>query len=138
MRTQATENGPRVGLGHAVKEVTERASAIVRLELQLASLEVKRKIASLGLGIGLGAGALVFAVFGLGFLFATIAAALATFLATWLALLIVTVFLLLVGAILGLISVRAIKRGSPPVPKQAIEEAKLTTSALKGSDGDNA
>jgi uncharacterized membrane protein YqjE len=137
MRTQATENGPRVGLGHAVKEVTERASAIVRLELQLASLEVKRKIAALGLGIGLGAGALVFAVFGLGFLFATIAAALATFLSTWLALLIVTVFLLLVGATLGLLSLGAIRRGTPPVPKQAIEEAKLTTSALKGSDGHN-
>jgi tetrahydromethanopterin S-methyltransferase subunit C len=135
MRTQATENEHRAGFGRAVKEVTERASSIVRLELQLASLELKRKIASLGVGIGLGVGALVFAVFGLGFLFATIAAALATFLATWLALLIVTVFLLLVGAILGLLSLRSIKRGTPPVPKQAIQEAKLTTSALKGGNG---
>jgi hypothetical protein len=80
-------------------------------------------------------GALVFALYTLGFLFATIAAALATFLATWLALLIVTVFLLLVAGILGLLAQRAIKRGSPPVPKQAIEEAKLTTTALKGGNG---
>jgi uncharacterized membrane protein YqjE len=135
MHTQATENEHRAGLGRAVKEVTERASSIVRLELQLASLELKRKVASLGVGIGLGVGALVFAVFGLGFLFATITAALATFLATWLALLIVTAFLVMTAAILALVSVRLIKRGTPPVPKQAIEEAKLTTSALRGGNG---
>ncbi len=135
MRTQATETGPRAGLGGAVKEVTERVSSIVRLELQLASLELKGKVAALGVGIGLGAGALVLGVFALGFLFATIAAALATFLATWLALLIVSVALLLVAATLGLLSLRAIKRGTPPVPKQAIQEAKLTTSALKGGNG---
>ena len=137
MHTPVTENGQRASLGHAVKEVTERLSSIVRLELQLASLELKRKVSALGMGIGLGVGALVFAVFTFGFLFATIAAALATFLATWLALLIVTVFLLVVAGTLGLLSMRAIKRGTPPVPKQAIQEAKLTTSALKGGNGNH-
>jgi uncharacterized membrane protein YqjE len=137
MHTPVTENGQRASLGRAVKDVTERLSSIVRLELQLASLELKRKVSSLGMGIGLGVGALVFAVFTFGFLFATIAAALATFLATWLALLIVTVFLLLVAGTLGLLSLRAIKRGTPPVPKQAIQEAKLTTSALKGGNGNH-
>lgn len=137
MHTPVTENGQRAGLGAAVKEVSERISSIVRLELQLASLELKQKVSSLGLGIGLGVGALVFALFMLGFLFATVAAALATFLATWLALLIVTVFLLLVAGVLGLLAQRAIKRGSPPVPKQAIEEAKLTTTALKGGNGNH-
>jgi len=132
-----TEDGQRASLGRAVKEVTERLSSIVRLELQLASLELQRKVSSLGMGLGLGVGALVFAVFAFGFLFATIAAALATFLPTWLALLIVTLFLLLLAGILGLLSQRAIKRGTPPVPQQAIEEAKLTTSALKGGNGNN-
>jgi uncharacterized membrane protein YqjE len=137
MHTPVTENGQRAGLGRAVKEVTERLSSIVRLELQLASLELKHKVSALGMGIGLGVGAVVFGVFMFGFLFATIAAALATFLATWLALLIVTVFLLLVAGILGGLSVRAIKRGTPPVPQQAIQEAKLTTSALKGGNGNH-
>lgn len=137
MHTPVTENGQRAGLGRAVKEVTERLSSIVRLELQLASLELKRKVSALGMGIGLGVGALVFGVFMLGFLFATIAAALATLLATWLALLIVTVFLLLLTGTLGLLSIRAIKRGTPPVPKQAIQEAKLTTSALKRGNGNH-
>jgi hypothetical protein len=70
----------------------------------------------------------------LGFGLATIAAALATFLPTWLALLIVTGFLLLVGGILAFLALRSIRRGTPPVPKQAIREAKLTTQAIK-SDG---
>ena len=135
MPTHATENGQRASLGRAVKEVSERVSAIVRLELQLASLELKRKVGALGVGLGLGVGALVVGVFGLGFLFATIAAALATFLPTWAALLIVAAVLLLVAAVLGLVALRSIKRGTPPVPQQAIEEAKLTTSALKGNGG---
>jgi VIT1/CCC1 family predicted Fe2+/Mn2+ transporter len=135
MHTPVTENGQRAGLGRAVKEVTERLSSIVRLELQLAQLELQNKISSLGVGIGLAVGALVFGLFALGFLFATAAAALATVLPTWLSLLIVTLFLFLVAAILGLVARNAIKRGTPPVPQQAIEEAKLTTSALKGGDG---
>lgn len=130
MPTHAT-NGQRPGLGRAVKEVSERVSSIVRLELQLAAMELKGKVAALGIGLGLGIGAALFAVFGLGFLFATIAAALATFLATWLALLIVTVLLLLLTAVLGLLSVRSIRKGTPPVPTQAIEEARLTTTAIK-------
>jgi Putative Actinobacterial Holin-X, holin superfamily III len=52
----------------------------------------------------------------------------------WLALLIVTLFLLLVTGILGLLAVNRIQKGAPPVPEQAIEEAKLTSAALK-SDG---
>jgi uncharacterized membrane protein YqjE len=132
MHTRATSNGNAAGLGAAVKQVTERASALVRLELELASLELKRKVAALGMGIGLAVGAAVLGFLGLGFLFATIAAALATFLATWLALLIVTVALFLVAALLGLVGLRSIKKGPPPVQEQAIREAKLTTDALKG------
>jgi hypothetical protein len=129
--TDAREHG---SLGTAAKHVAEHASAIIRLELELASLELKRKLGALGLGIGLAVGAAVVLVFMVGFAFATVAAALATFLATWLALLIVTAGLLLVAGILGLLALGRIKRGTPPVPEQAIHEAKLTTSALK-SDG---
>jgi predicted PurR-regulated permease PerM len=130
MPIRATSNGHR-GLGGAVKAVAERASALVRLELELAALEVKEKLAAIGFGIGLTLGAAVFAVFAFGFLFATIAAALATFLATWLSLLIVTLFLFVLVAVLGLLGIRSIKKGTPPVPKQAIHEAKLTTTAIR-------
>jgi positive regulator of sigma E activity len=133
MHTRATEAG-NASLGSAAKEVAEHASALVRLELELAKLEIGKKVGSLGAGIGLGIGAAVVAFYMVGFLFATIAAGLATFLSTWLALLIVTLFLLLVAGVLGLFAVNRIKRGAPPLPEQAIEEAKLTSEALK-SDG---
>jgi hypothetical protein len=120
------------GLGSAVKEVTEHASTWFRLERELAILEVKKKVTSLGLGLALAIGAAVVALYAVGFLFATITAALATFMPTWLALLAVTLLLLVTAAILAWVGFGRIKRGSPPVPEQAIREAKLTTSALKG------
>ena len=124
-------NGTNGGLGAAAKAVSERVSSIVRLELQLAASELKAKAASLGVGIGLLVGAGIFALFMLGFLFATIAAGIATALPMWAALLIVTGILLLIAATLGLVGVKLLQKGTPPVPAQAIEEAKLTTEALK-------
>ena len=119
------------GLGATVKSVSEHASALVRLELELAALELKTKVTSLGIGIGMALGAAVFGLFALGFAFATVAAALATFLSTWLALLIVTLFLGALASILLVLGLSRIKRGTPPVPEQAIREAKLTTEAIK-------
>ncbi|HEV2712541.1 MAG TPA: phage holin family protein [Gaiellaceae bacterium] len=131
MPTPETESP---GLGTSAKLVAEKASAIARLELELAAIEVKRKVVALGLGFGLLAGALLVLVYGVGFLFATIAAALATFLSVWLSLLIVTAFLFVVTGVLAFVGVKKVQRGTPPVPEQAIDEAKLTTQALK-SDG---
>jgi hypothetical protein len=119
------------GLGPAAKNVAEHASALVRLELELAALELKRKIVSLALGIGLGLGAAIFLLFALGFGLATAAAAIATATSTWLALLIVTGAIVLVAAVLGVLALRAVKKGTPPVPEQALREAKLTKEALK-------
>ena len=58
-RRRACENGAAMetpssekrGLGAAARIVSERASSIVRLELQLAAAELKKKVASLGIGI---------------------------------------------------------------------------------------
>ena len=144
MRTRAAEQPTVVsdaettvdeskGFGAAAKQVAEHASALARLEMELASLELKRKIGALGLGIGLALAAAVFALFALGFALAAAAAALATFLPTWAALLIVFGVLLLLTLILGLLGRGRIKRGTPPVPEQAIEEAKRTTAVLKSN-----
>ena len=122
------ENG---GVGGAAKVVAEHASSIAKLELELATLELKKKAMSFGLGIALAVGAALLGLFMLGFAFATFAAALATFFSTWLALLIVTLFLGVLAGLLGLLALGRIKKGSPPVPEQAIREAKLTSEALK-------
>jgi hypothetical protein len=134
MHTQGTDGRQTHGLGAAVKEVAERASSIVRLELELAAMELKRKVVALGVGIALAIGAAIMLLFVIGFAFATIAAALATAVSTWLALLITTAIVLVFALVLGGLGVLKIKQGSPPVPEQAIREAKLTTEALK-SDG---
>jgi len=131
MPTRETES--QAGVGPAAKQVAEHASSLARLELELAGLELKKKVTALGIGIGLGIGAAVFGVFGLWFVFATIAAGLATAMSTWLALLITTGILFGLAAILGVLALGRIKKGTPPVPEQAIEEAKRTTEALKSN-----
>jgi hypothetical protein len=130
MPTRETEHR---GVGSAAKEVAEHASTLARLELELAALEVKRKVASLGMGIGLVAGAATFLLFAVGFGLAAGAAALALVVSTWLALLIVFGALVLLSLVLVFIGLSAIKKGTPPVPEQALEEARLTTQALRSN-----
>ena len=123
--------GANGGVGGAAKQVAEHASSIAKLELELATLELKKKVVALGLGIGLGLGAAIFGLFMLGFGIATVAAAIATALPWWLSLLIVTGALGLLAGLLGALALGSIKKGSPPVPEQAIMEAKMTTAAIK-------
>jgi hypothetical protein len=128
--TPATEHDTP-GLGATAKQLAERASTLVRLELPLAALELKRKLGLLGTGIGLGVGAAVLLFYGVGFGLAAIAAGIATATSVWLALLIVMLGIVLVAGILAAFAVRAIKKGTPPVPEQAIQEAKLTKETLR-------
>ena len=121
------------GVGQAVKEVTDRLKTILTLEIELAKLEVSRKIAAFAVGIGMLLGAAVFALYAIGFLLAALATGLDTWLPHWLAALAVGLGLLVLLVLpLALIGKR--KLATPPVPKRAIHEAKLTTEALK-SDG---
>jgi hypothetical protein len=123
--------GEKAGLGGAAKAVADRARSIVRLELQLAATELKAKVAALGIGIAMLVGAALFGFFALAFALATVAAAIATVVSTWLALLIVTGGLFLLVGALAAFGIGAIRKGAPPVPEQAIAEAKLTAEAVK-------
>jgi hypothetical protein len=126
-----TRVGERPGLGGAAKLVADHARAIVRLELELAVAELKKKVAALGLGIGLLVGAALFGLFALAFALAAAAAAIATVVSTWLALVIVMGGLFLLAGVLGVLGLGAVRKGTPPVPQQALEEARLTTEAIK-------
>ena len=128
MPTQGTN-----GLGGATKHLADHAIAIAKLELKLALLELKKKAAALGVGVGLLVGAAILGLFALGFLLAAAAAGLATALSTWLALLIVGVVLVLVTGLLALLGRNSLQRGVPPVPEQAITEAKVTKEAVKAN-----
>jgi hypothetical protein len=123
------------GLSGATKRVADHARSIVRLELQLAAQEVKGRLAALGLGIALMAAAAVLALTAVGFGLAAATAGIATALPVWLTLLVMFGGLLLGAAILGGVGVALLRKGSKPVPEQAIEEARLTTEALRNGDG---
>jgi hypothetical protein len=132
--TEPIEAGPETpGLGASAKSVAEHASTLVRLELELAALELKRKAGKLALGIALLGAVAVLLLYAVGFGLAAAAAGIATAVPVWAALLIVTGGIVLLAGVLGLIAVTSIKKGTPPVPEQALREAKLTTEALKGN-----
>ena len=121
-------------LGEIVQEVSEKASLLVRQEIDLAKAEVSEKVSNLGKGAGIAAAAgtfLFFAVFilliGLGFFVND----LLDFDNGWLGFFIVFGLLVILGAIAGLVAYRFFKRGAPPTPDMAIEEAKLTKAQFE-------
>ena len=118
-------------VGEIVSEVSEKASQLVREEIELAKAEVMQKVSKLGRGIGVGLAAGVF----LGFAFAIFFHAVAWFFADlydngttgiWEGYLTSFGVLVLLAALSGFLALRWIKGGSPPTPDLAIEEAKRT------------
>ena len=119
------------GLSGATRRVADHARSFVQLELQLAAAELKRKALALALGIGLVAGAALLGLLALLFGLAAATAGIATALPVWLSLLIMFGGLLLLTAVLGATGAALLRRGSKPVPEQAIAEAQLTQEALR-------
>jgi hypothetical protein len=115
-------------VGEIVSEVTEKASQLVREEIELAKAEVTQKVSSLAKGIGVGLAAGTF----LGFAFSIFFHGLAWFFADlldaqpWIGFLISFGILVLLAALAGFLAYRWIKGGAPPTPDLAIEEAKRT------------
>jgi uncharacterized membrane protein YqjE len=117
-----------------VVEVTENASTLVREEIELAKAEVSEKVAKILRGSAVGAAAGVFAFLALILIMHGIAWVLAEELfdgKAWPGFFIEAAVFLLIAALAGFIASRALKSGAPPVPAQAIEEAKLTKEMLE-------
>ena len=114
-------------IGHTVAEISEKASLLVREEIELAKTEIAIKAKNLGKGIAVAVVAGIMAVFGLIYFFHFAAIALADWVfddrLVW-GYAVVTGFLFLVAAIAGLVGLRWIKKGAPPTPDMAIDEAK--------------
>src|SRR4029450_6623352 len=125
----------RPGIFGAAKQVNRRARSVARLQVQLALLEIKQKLARIGIGAGLAAGAVLVLLYAIGFLFAAAAAGLALAVPLWAALLIVGGTLLLITALLAFLAVRLLRAGGPPVPDAAVEEARLAAEGLKSHAG---
>jgi uncharacterized membrane protein YqjE len=120
-------------LGEIVGEVSEKASLLVREEIELAKAEIQQKLTRLGRGAAAGAAAGVFVVFALIYALHTLALFLADVLdiKVWAGYGLVTIGLLLLGILAGLLALRMFKTGAPPTPDLAIEEAKRTREAIE-------
>lgn len=120
--------GADKNLGEIVAEVSEKASQLVRQEIELAKAEVTSKVSKLTRGAAVGAAAGVFLVFGITMFFHGLAwffNDLFNFGEIWYGFALVTAILFLLAILAGLLAMRLFKKGAPPTPDMAIEEAKL-------------
>jgi hypothetical protein len=133
---KAAGNGAKspeeMSVGELVFEVSDRASVLIREEIELAKTEVTEKVNRLlrGSVAGLAAGifvllALFLAMHGFAWLLNDL-----VFDNFWAGFFVEAGLFLLIGAGAGLFAWRSFKRGAPPTPEMAIEEAKEIKAAF--------
>ena len=131
-----TENGRTAEkpLGDLVNDVSTKASLLVREEIELAKAEISEKVTSLAKGSGIAIAAGVFATFALIYFWVAVALFINDLFnvhqAFWFGFIVVFGILMFLTAIAGFIGVRWIKKGAPPTPDMAIEQAKLTRAEI--------
>jgi len=126
-------NGADKSLGDVVTEVTEKASLLVREEIELAKAEISEKVTKLGKGAAALAAAGTLAVFALIYLFEALAwffVDLFNWNTIWPGFLLTFAVIVVMGAIAAFVGMRWLKGGAPPTPDLAIEEAKRTREML--------
>jgi uncharacterized membrane protein YqjE len=138
MTDQQNSDTTTQNIAEAIQEVSDRATLLVREEIELAKAEVTEKVTKLIKGAVVGIVAGVFMLFGLFLLLDGFA-----WLAYWAipvpegtyfwGFFIVAAVLFLLGAMAGYIASRAFKSGAPPTPQLAIDEAKLIKETVQSS-----
>jgi uncharacterized membrane protein YqjE len=117
-----------------VFDVTEGTSSLIREEFELAKAEVTEKVGKLLRGSVVGLAAGVFAFLALILVMEGVAWLLNEEVfdgKTWPGFFIEAAVFLLIAAGAGYFAFRSVQAGAPPVPEQAIEEAKLTKEMLQ-------
>jgi len=124
-----------------VFDVSQGTSSLVREEFELAKAEVTEKVGKLLRGSAVGIAAGVFAFLALILVMEGIAWLLNEEVfdgKAWPGFFIEAAVFLLIAAAAGYVAYRALKAGAPPVPEQAIEEAKLTKAMFESEDDGDA
>jgi hypothetical protein len=135
----SAEGPPPQNIATAIAEVSERATLLVREEIELAKAEVGEKATKLVKGAVVGVAAGVFFVMALVFALVGCAWLLYYYLPGndftyfW-GFFAMAAILVALGVLAGVIAAKVVKRGSPPVPSMAIEEARKIREAV-GPDG---
>lgn len=125
-------------LAKAIQEVSERASLLVREEIELAKAEMTEKVTKLAKGAAVGAAAGIFAVAALIYLLHSLSWGFFAIFSddpnyVWIGYLFTGVLLLILGALAGFLAARFMKSGSPPKPAMAIEEAQLIKATVQSA-----
>jgi uncharacterized membrane protein YqjE len=121
-----------------VFDVSERVSTLVREEVELAKAEISDKVGKILRGSVVGMAAGIFAFLALILIMEGVAWLLAEEVFdgnAWPGFFVEAALFLLVAGLAGLIAYRSVQAGAPPVPEQAIEEAKQIKSTLQGEGG---
>jgi uncharacterized membrane protein YqjE len=126
--------GTDKSVGELVADVSEKTSTLVREEIELAKAEIREKVNQLVRGsvVGIVAGvffflALILVMHGVAWLLNDL------FFEddVWLGFMVEAAGFLLIGALAGLLAYRSLRKGAPPTPDMAIEEAKRTRAVLE-------
>jgi hypothetical protein len=119
----------------AITEISERATLLVREEIELAKAEVSEKASKLARGaiVGVAAGvffmtALIFALVGFAWLL-YFYLPVGEFAYFW-GFFAMAAILVALGVLAGLIAAKVVKKSSPPVPTMAIDEARKIREAV--------
>ena len=125
-------------LGRAVQEVSERASLLIREEIELAKAEMTEKVTKLLKGAVVGIVAGIFAVGALIYLLHALSWGIFALVSddinfVWVGYLITGGTVLLLGGLAAFLALRFFKSGSPPTPVMAIEEAQLIKQTVQTS-----
>jgi hypothetical protein len=123
-------------LGKAVQEVSEKLQLLVSEEIALAKAEMTQKLSRLARGIAIGVTAGIFILAGLIYFLHAVALLIWKLLddggtSFFIGYAIVAGVLFLFAALGGLMAARLIRRGSPPKPAMAIEEAQMIRQTLQ-------
>jgi uncharacterized membrane protein YqjE len=122
-------------VGELIFDVSEKVSSLVREEVELAKAEISEKLGKILRGSAVGVAAGVFAFLALILVMEGFAWLLNEEVfdgKAWPGFFIEAAIFLLVAAGAGYFAYRSVQAGAPPVPEQAIEEAKLTREMLEG------
>jgi uncharacterized membrane protein YqjE len=121
-------------VGELVIDVAEKSSSLVREEIELAKTEISEKVGKILRGSVVGIAAGTFAFLALILVMEGVAWLLAEEVFdgnAWPGFFVEAALFLLIAALAGFVAYRSVQAGAPPVPKQAIEEAKLTKETLE-------
>lgn len=138
------KNQPPQNIAAAITEVSERASLLIREEIELAKAEVTEKATKLVKGAVVAVAAGTFLIVALFFVLVGCAWLLYyelpignQFTYFW-GFFAMAVILVVLGALAGFMAAKLVKRGSPPVPSMAIAEARKIRETVSSGPEANA